>query len=214
MSTQSMSYNEMKSKCEQLGLIGTLPDMKKATLIAALEAYQEPGENVVEEKLLGRPININSARQIRLREMEARKAAGAKQGRPVNPNSARQQHLASKGTNVDENGVAHKGRPVNANSKRQLELAARQEKIAAGYVPKKGRPANPNKVAAKQAKSAMEKRFQVVITTDEGTHTYSKSFKLAKSAINEMKNNGYNSTQYKLVEFTAAVDPNAVNVGE
>jgi len=205
MKTTNMSYNEMKAKAEQLGLIGTLPNMKKETLTAALEAYQEPGE-VIDEKFLGRPINPNSARQQKLRERELKALnGGVKRGRPVNPESARQQSLSSKGTNVDENGVPRRGRPVSEVSKRQQQLKEREMKIAAGYVPTKGRPANPNKATAKQAET--EKRFQIVITDENGsTHNYNKSFKLAKSAIREMKENGFTPAQYKLVEFTALVE--------
>ena len=40
-------------------------------------------------KKLGRPVNPNSARQLRLKELELKRANGElKRGRPVNPNSA------------------------------------------------------------------------------------------------------------------------------
>ena len=45
----------------------------------------------------GRKVNPNSARQIRLKELEAKRANGElKRGRPVNPNSVRQLEIARK----------------------------------------------------------------------------------------------------------------------
>jgi hypothetical protein len=45
----------------------------------------------------GRKVNPNSARQIRLKELEAKRANGElKRGRPVNPNSVRQLEMARK----------------------------------------------------------------------------------------------------------------------
>ncbi len=42
----------------------------------------------------GRPVNVNSVRQIRLKELEMKKELGLlKRGRPVNENSERQKRL-------------------------------------------------------------------------------------------------------------------------
>jgi hypothetical protein len=78
---------------------------------------------IVEEvKVLGRPVNPNSVRQIRLAELEAKRQNGElKRGRPVNPNSERQARLEKQAVNK-ANGVGQ-GRPVNPNSARQLRLA-------------------------------------------------------------------------------------------
>jgi hypothetical protein len=97
---------------------------------------------IVEEvKVLGRPVNPNSARQIRLAELEAKKANGElKRGRPVNPNSERQARLEKQAQNK-ANGVGQ-GRPVNPNSARQLRLAELKAKAEAnGGAVKRGRPA-------------------------------------------------------------------------
>lgn len=98
---------------------------------------------VVEVKVLGRPTNPNSARQIRLAELAEKKAKGElKQGRPVNPNSERQARLAMQEANKAL-GLGQ-GRPVNPNSARQkrlAELAAKAE--ANGGTVKRGRPALP-----------------------------------------------------------------------
>jgi hypothetical protein len=105
---------------------------------------------IVEEvKVLGRPVNPNSARQIRLAELEAKKANGElKRGRPVNPNSERQARLEKQAVNK-ANGVGQ-GRPVNPNSARQLRLAELKAKAEAnGGAVKRGRPkADGSEVAA------------------------------------------------------------------
>jgi hypothetical protein len=97
--------------------------------------------NVEAVKVLGRPVNPNSARQARLAELEAKKANGElKRGRPVNPNSERQARLEKQAVNK-ANGVGQ-GRPVNPNSARQLRLAELKAKAEAnGGAIKRGRPA-------------------------------------------------------------------------
>ena len=48
-------------------------------------------------KKLGRPVNPNSARQLRLKELELKRANGElKRGRPVDPNSVRQSEIERK----------------------------------------------------------------------------------------------------------------------
>ena len=55
---------------------------------------------VKEVKQLGRPVNVNSARQIRLAELAIKKANGElKRGRPVNVNSERQFRLKMQAAN-------------------------------------------------------------------------------------------------------------------
>jgi len=95
---------------------------------------------VKEVKQLGRPVNVNSARQIRLAELAAKKANGElKRGRPVNENSERQARLAKQEINKML-GVGQ-GRPVNPNSARQLRLAELKAKAELnGGAVKRGRP--------------------------------------------------------------------------
>ena len=95
----------------------------------------------VEVKQLGRPVNVNSARQIRLAELAAKRASGElKKGRPVDPNSPRQLRLKQQAENKAK-GIGQ-GRPVNPTSARQLRLAELEAKKAAnGGVVKRGRPA-------------------------------------------------------------------------
>jgi len=93
-----------------------------------------------EVKKLGRPVNENSVRQIRLKELEMKRELGLlKRGRPVVENSERQIRLKKQLENK-LNGVKQ-GRPVNPNSARQKrlnELKAKAE-LNGGTV-KRGRP--------------------------------------------------------------------------
>jgi len=89
----------------------------------------------------GRPVNPNSARQIRLAELEAKRSNGElRRGRPVDSTSERQLRLKIQAINKAL-GVGQ-GRPVNPNSARQMRLAELEAKKAAnGGVVKRGRPA-------------------------------------------------------------------------
>lgn len=97
--------------------------------------------NVEVVAIKGRPVNENSARQLRLKELEAKKAAGTlKKGRPVDVNSDRQLRLKIQFANK-QLGIGQ-GRPVNPNSVRQQRLAELESKKAAnGGTIKRGRPA-------------------------------------------------------------------------
>jgi len=96
---------------------------------------------IKEVKQLGRKVNPNSARQLRLAELEAKKANGElKRGRPVSENSERQARLKKQAENK-ANGIGQ-GRPVNPNSARQLRLAELKAKAELnGGIVKRGRPA-------------------------------------------------------------------------
>ena len=91
----------------------------------------------------GRKIDPNSVRQLRLKELEAKRAKGElKRGRPVLEGSERQVRLAKQAENK-ANGIGQ-GRPVNPNSARQLRLAELKAKAEAnGGAVKRGRPALP-----------------------------------------------------------------------
>jgi hypothetical protein len=90
----------------------------------------------------GRPVNPNSARQIRLAELEAKRSNGElKRGRPVDTMSARQFRLKTQSINK-QLGIGGQGRPINPNSARQIRLneLAAKAKLNGGVV-KRGRPA-------------------------------------------------------------------------
>ena len=97
--------------------------------------------NVEVVAIKGRPVNENSTRQLRLKELEAKKAAGTlKKGRPVDMSSERQVRLAKQALNK-ANGIGQ-GRPVDPKSARQLRLTELEAKKAAnGGTIKRGRPA-------------------------------------------------------------------------
>lgn len=97
-----------------------------------------------EVKVLGRPVNPNSVRQVRLAELEAKRSNGElKRGRPVNESSERQARLKKQAENK-ANGLGQ-GRPVNPNSARQLRLAELKAKAELNDgVVKRGRPAQVN----------------------------------------------------------------------
>ena len=60
---------------------------------------------------LGRPVNENSVRQIRLKELEMKRELGlVKRGRPVNENSERQKRL-NELESKRVNGEIKRGRP-------------------------------------------------------------------------------------------------------
>ena len=107
---------------------------------------------VVEIKQLGRPVNPNSARQVRLAELAAKKAAGElKKGRPVDETSARQKRLAELEAKR-QNGELKRGRPVKEGSARQIRLAELAAKAAAnGGTVKRGRPAKVKSVGTDEA---------------------------------------------------------------
>jgi len=97
----------------------------------------------VEIKKLGRPVNVNSARQQRIAELAEKKANGTlKKGRPVNEKSMRQINLTLKALKMLAGEEIKKGRPVNENSARQQRIAELAAKAAAnGGTVKRGRPA-------------------------------------------------------------------------
>jgi hypothetical protein len=87
----------------------------------------------------GRPVNENSARQLRLKELELKRLNGElKKGRPINESSERQARLKVQALNK-ANGIGQ-GRPVNPNSARQQRLAELESKKVDGVI-KRGRPA-------------------------------------------------------------------------
>ena len=89
---------------------------------------------------LGRPVNMNSARQIRLAEIAAKREAGLiKRGRPSVPGSAnalkKEMQLAKKLSGVE----IKRGRPVNPESARAKRIADLEARRANGTL-KLGRP--------------------------------------------------------------------------
>ena len=81
-------------------------------------------------KQLGRPVNENSVRQIRLKEIAEKRAQG----------------------------LIKRGRPANENSKNAAKVKARQEKLAAGIVLKRGRPVNETSARQQRLNDLAERK--------------------------------------------------------
>ena len=121
--------------------------VEAAEINVATPAVVEQAAATTEAKpQLGRPVNPESERQKRLREIEEKRAQGLiKRGRPVVEGSAHQQKLAAQAERKAANGgEARRGRPVDPNIPRQQRPAAMAAKAAAGVEIKRGRPASQN----------------------------------------------------------------------
>jgi beta-lactam-binding protein with PASTA domain len=120
---------------------------------------------------LGRPVNKNSERQKRLKDLEKRR----------------------------KDGTLKLGRPVNVDSVRQKRLVEIENRRNNGEVIKRGRPKGSGvKVSKEKAVEISSKSFKVEMSVNGETKNYSKLFKTPKSAIKEMKEVGIKD--YKLVE--------------
>jgi hypothetical protein len=102
-------------------------------MLAELNAPKTTGKR-------GRPVDTNSVRQVRLAELEAKRANGElRRGRPVETDSARQIRLAELEAKKASGGFKL-GRPVDTSSARQVRLAELEAKRASGEL-RRGRPA-------------------------------------------------------------------------
>jgi hypothetical protein len=89
---------------------------------------------------LGRPVNMNSARQIRLAEIQAKREAGLiKRGRPSVPGSANQMKMYERNFKIQQGLDIKRGRPVNPESARAKRIADLEARRASGTL-KLGRP--------------------------------------------------------------------------
>jgi hypothetical protein len=89
---------------------------------------------------LGRPVNENSARQIRLKEIAAKREAGLiKRGRPSVPGSANQMKMYERNFKIQQGLDIKRGRPVNPESARAKRIADLEARRANGTL-KLGRP--------------------------------------------------------------------------
>jgi hypothetical protein len=89
---------------------------------------------------LGRPVNENSARQIRLKEIQAKREAGLiKRGRPSVPGSMNQIKTAIKFAKTLAGVEIKRGRPTNPESARAKRIADLEARRASGTL-KLGRP--------------------------------------------------------------------------
>ena len=180
----STDYKELKAQAIALGMTNA-NTIKKAVLTQLVQAeYDKMPVDETEYEKPGRPVNPDSARQKRLADLEARRAAGTlKLGRPAETDSERQKRLAEKqakidaynaqqaqieaGVKIDEADIlpnpASLGRPVNPDSPRQIALREYEAKKAAGLI-KKGRPSFAEQ--GKMTKEAAAKMQKTVVITD------------------------------------------------
>lgn len=148
--TTELSYNEMKSFVKENNI--EVPNMKKDTLIEAINTFNKPAATVVETR--GRKIDPNSARQKRLAMV-----GKVKRGRPVDPTSAwniKQTELEKK----REAGELKQGRPIDPTSARQIRLAEMEARRAAGTL-KRGRPAKVESEVVVVAEEVVETPTEV-----------------------------------------------------
>lgn len=180
----STDYKELKLQAVEMGIADAHKINKKALTELVQNAFNAlPVDETVYEKP-GRPVNPNSARQQRLADLEARRAAGTlKLGRPAETDSERQKRIAEKQAKVDAynaqqveiaNGAvideadvlpnpASLGRPVNPESPRQKAIREYEAKKAAGLI-KKGRPSFAEQ--GKMTKEQEAKLQKTVVITD------------------------------------------------
>ena len=94
----------------------------------------------------GRKVDVNSKRQQRLAELNAKIEAGVtiSRGRPVSSDSERQKRIAELETKR-ANGELKLGRKVDSSSKRQLRITELEARRANGEC-KRGRPAKSKDV--------------------------------------------------------------------
>ena len=128
-----MNRIEIIAKVKELGLVTEKPAHQCKTDYLEKLLSETHGVSV---KQKGRPVNASSNRQLRLQELETRRAAGElRRGRPIVEDSNRQIRLSLMGTLP----LGRKPNPESAAYKRKMELEARR---AAGTL-KRGRPAAP-----------------------------------------------------------------------
>ena len=91
--------------------VDEIPEME-VTVEPITEEVKIEGVVVGEVKRLGRPVDPNSPRQIRLAEQERLRAEGLlKRGRPVEADSPRQLRLKAMAEKLATEGVLKRGRP-------------------------------------------------------------------------------------------------------
>lgn len=132
-----MKRNELVAAAVAAGIKGA-HTMKSVVLEEMLANMEQPKKS----DKRGRPVDPTSVRQVRIAELEAKRANGElKRGRPVSEESARQKRLAELEAKR-ANGELKRGRPVSEESARQKRIAELKAKAEAnGGVVKRGRPA-------------------------------------------------------------------------
>jgi hypothetical protein len=136
-----MNRNELVAVAKGLGV--TKAHQMKSVDLEILIEQMKPQIEQVEVKKLGRKIDPNSPRQIRLRELEIKRTSGELyRGRPVDESSERQKRITELAVKR-ANGELHRGRPVDGTSERQIRLRELEAKRQSGEL-RRGRPKKQN----------------------------------------------------------------------
>ena len=132
-----MERKELVTKALEAGITKahTMKSVVLEQMLSELEAPKTTGKR-------GRPVNENSVRQVRLKELEVKRENDElRKGRPIKADSNRQLRIAEI-ESKKLSGEFKLGRPVKLDSARQLRLAeAEAKKAANGGIVKRGRPA-------------------------------------------------------------------------
>ena len=132
-----MNRNELVAVAKGLGV--TKAHQMKSVDLEVLIEQMKPQIEQVEVKKLGRKVNPESVRQIRLMELEAKRASGElRRGRPISIDSERQKRITELAAKR-ANGELKLGRRVNESSVRQLRLKELEAKRVNGEL-RRGRP--------------------------------------------------------------------------
>ena len=136
-----MNRNELVAVAKGLGV--TKAHQMKSVDLETLIEQMKPQIEQVEVKKLGRKIDPNSPRQIRLRELEIKRQSGELyRGRPIDESSERQKRITELAVKR-ANGELHRGRPVDGTSERQIRLRELEAKRQSGEL-RRGRPKKQN----------------------------------------------------------------------
>jgi hypothetical protein len=136
-----MNRNELVAVAKGLGV--TKAHQMKSVDLEVLIEQMKPQIEQVEIKKLGRKVNPESERQIRLRELEIKRTSGElRRGRPVDGDSERQKRITEIAAKR-ANGELHRGRPVDTTSERQKRIAELEAKRQSGEL-RRGRPKKEN----------------------------------------------------------------------
>jgi hypothetical protein len=123
---------------------------------------------------LGRPVNPNSVRQIRLNELKVKRELGLiKRGRPAVEGSTNSYKKAVREEKLSNGIELRRGRPVTVGSESQIKRLRQQEKIANGVELRRGRPVNTE-----------SKHYQKM--TDLETRRINGTLKLGRPKVNDV----------------------------
>jgi len=132
-------FNAMKAEAKSLGI--NIAGMKKVEIEAAIVAAQEQFADQNPDQVEAQAEETETIVVAEIATVEIKR-----KGRPVDLNSPRQVRLAEQ-ARMREEGLLKRGRPEVEGSARQQRMQARAAKLAAGLSIKPGRPKVKESVA-------------------------------------------------------------------